>query len=117
MSCCANKDNSCLNKMSDGRHFTDYRPRCIINQSLIDDVVNNNITGSSYDTRMYLQHNAEKIMEKQNASNYVNMRSSCTPCDGVSTILPEQYVVKCDTVTCKRVKSTPNGLGDGRNYE
>ncbi len=116
MSCCTKDNKECLNKMSDGRHFTDYRPRCIINQSIIDDVVNNKIVNSSYDTRMYLQHNAERIMEQQKSVNYVNLRSSCTPCNGVSTVLPDKYVVRCDGVSCTRVVVNPDGLGDGRNY-
>ena len=48
-----NSDNTCLNKMADGRAFTDYRPQCTINAS----------TMNSYDQRMYLMKNASSIMK------------------------------------------------------
>jgi len=30
--------------------------------------------------------------------------------------LAERFVVRCDTVSCKRTEVNPNGLGDGRAY-
>ena len=56
-------NSGCPLKMSDGRPFTDYRPRCAINADLMTDLDKNNMIKSSYESRMYLQHNAEKIIE------------------------------------------------------
>jgi hypothetical protein len=120
MSCCpANQIPICPSKMSDGRLFTDYRPRCNINADLLNDLTANNIIQSSYESRLYLQKNANKIMEN-NLKNAINNLMPCKLCDEklneVGTMLPERYVVKCDAVSCRREEINPDGLGDGRNY-
>ena len=56
------KKPHCPIKMSDGRSFTDYRPRCMVNSELMTDLDNNNIIKSSYESRVFLQENAEKLM-------------------------------------------------------
>ena len=38
----------CPIKMSDGRIFTDYRPRCAVNADLMTDLSNNNMIKSSF---------------------------------------------------------------------
>ena len=116
MSFCSKDVNNCINKMSDGRHFTDYRPRCIINTSIIEEVVNNTNINSSYDSRMYLQQNANKIMDRNKKNSSLNVKSSCTPANGISTVLPERYTIRCDSTSCTRVETNVNGLGDGRSY-
>jgi hypothetical protein len=119
MSCCDTSGKyPCPNKMADGRSFTDYRPRCNINYDLMQDLTKNNIINSSYESRLYLQQNAEKIMEL-NRNNAINNLAPCAPCNksgNDTTMLPEKYIVKCDAITCKREEINPNGLGDGRNY-
>ena len=120
MSCCDTSGKyPCPNKMADGRSFTDYRPRCNINYDLMQDLTKNNIINSSYESRLYLQQNAEKIMES-NRVNATNNLAPCAPCtrplSDNGTMLPERYIVKCDAVSCKRQEIDVNGLGDGRNY-
>ena len=106
----------CPSKMSDGRQFTDYRPRCNVNADLLDNLAKNNLINSSYESRLYLQQNADKIMqdEREKAIQRLAPCNMCNPAK--STILPERYVVKCDAVSCTRTEINPNGLGDGRNY-
>jgi hypothetical protein len=105
--------------MSDGRAFTDYRPRCAVNAELMGMVSNAKMTQSSYESRMFLQQNAEKVMN-MNRNNALKDLAPCAPCprpfteDG--TMLPARYVVRCDGVSCTRTEVNPNGLGDARNY-
>ena len=119
MSCCSSTDgNQCPTKMSDGRLFTDYRPRCLVNNDLTKDLNKNQMPVSSYESRLYLQRNAEMIMEQHKKQAEANL--ICGPCTrpftDPGTMLPEKYVVHCDTVSCSRKEVNPNGLGDGRNY-
>ena len=44
--------------MADGRHFTDYRPNCHANNL----VRANNAVLNSHEYRMFLTHNANKII-------------------------------------------------------
>jgi len=108
-----NKYFNCPPRMSDGRHFTDYRPSCDVNNLII---VNNN-TLSNFDYRMYLIENAEKLMDINRM--YTVEKNSCGPCkepynDG--TMLPEKTKVTCDRNSCKNSSNVLNGLGQGRKY-
>lgn len=117
MSCCSSStnDNLCPMRMNDGRNFTDYRPRCMINNDLMSSLSSQNMVSSSYESRMYLQRNAEQIMEQQKQAAMANV--NCIQCaDKINTMLPEKYVIHCDTVSCKRQEVNPDGLGDGRRY-
>ena len=69
-----NKHPRCPPRMSDGRHFTDHRPQCYVN-NLVQQ--NNEIT-NSYQMRMFLTHNANKLMQvnRQRACD----RNCCGPC-------------------------------------
>ena len=61
--------------MSDGRHFTDYRPNCYVNNLLRY----NNRTMSSYEYRNFLTQNAENLMKINNM--YSSQKNSCGPCN------------------------------------
>lgn len=118
MSCCTDTNNkTCPSKMADGRAFTDYRPRCHVNAELFNNLVKNNIIQSSYESRMYLQNNAEKIIDNDR-DNAIQRLYPCAPCkrnfNDSGTMLPEKYIVRCDATTCYRTEFDPNGLGDGR---
>lgn len=105
--------------MSDGRFTTDYRPKCEVNAEINNILKENNIPKNSYELRMYLQQNGLKIIEDQ-MQNAIKDYAPCTPClnpSNISTMLPEQYMVRCDGATCERILVNPNGLGDGRIYE
>ncbi len=54
-----NKYFNCPPRMDDGRHFTDYRPNCHVNNL----VRSNNATLNSHEYRMFLTHNAGKLMD------------------------------------------------------
>lgn len=109
----------CPTRMSDGRSFTDYRPRCIVNAELLNKLAVSNMIQGSYESRMYLQTNAEKVMEEER-KKAVDRLIPCAPCqrsfNDPGTMLPERYVVRCDGVTCSRTEVNPTGLGDGRAY-
>ena len=121
MSCCSstNPKLPCPSRMADGRSFTDYRPRCIVNAELMGNLASNNIILSSYESRMYLQKNAEKVMES-NRNSSLERLIPCVPCarplTDSGTMYPERYVVRCDATSCTRTEINPSGLGDGRNY-
>lgn len=114
-----NPTPTCPSRMSDGRAFTDYRVRCAANAELMGMVKDAGLLQSSYEARLYLQRNADQIMN-QNRQRAVANLAPCAPCtrpfsdDG--TMLPERYVVRCDGVTCTRTEVNPNGLGDGRAF-
>lgn len=104
------KYRNCPPIMSDGRHFTDYRPRCDINF-----VGPKDKTLNSYDYRMYLTQNGERILGEVRREQYE--RNMCGPCMEpyqVGTMLPEQSVQECDTNTCRFTVGNPDGLGLGR---
>lgn len=95
---------TCTNKMADGRAFTDYRPQCLLNNSKLN----------SYDYRMFLMKNAEKIIENNVTSIITDC--SCFNHNQVGTMLPERNMVTCNKNTCFVTTSDKNGLGDGRMY-
>jgi len=101
-----NKYPDCPARMADGRHFTDYRPNCTINNMLR---VQNKVA-NSYEYRMFLTRNADKIMEINNL--YAVDRNACKSCD--NTMLPEQTMLNCNKESCNIVMSDPLGLGQGR---
>lgn len=112
-----NKYFDCPPRMSDGRLFTDYRPRCDINYMTME-------PGSvmdSYAYRQYLLNNGETIM--QSMRDCAQSNAKCGPCVepfDVGTMLPEQQIDVCNEKTCvrKQVQHVPpeGGLGIGRWY-
>jgi len=99
---------NCPNRLSDGRHFTDYRPRCFTNFDALPKPM------SSYDYRMYLTHQAEHLIEQNRQDAF--RKNMCEPCVNPSTMLPEQHVQVCDGRKCSFPVNDPNGLGLGRKY-
>jgi len=102
-----NVSTSCPARMSDGRIFTDYRPRCS----------EANFIGaqptSSFDYRMRLTRDASKIMDQLNQAQIA--KNSCAPC--TDTMLPEQYQQQCNKQVCWSKPGMHSGLGLGRVYE
>ena len=69
--------------MDDGRHFTDYRPNCHINNL----VRANNAILNSHQCRMFLQHNGNKLMDlnrtyacQKIAADPVRLNTTKVPC-------------------------------------
>jgi len=113
-------NSMCPPRMSDGRMFTDYRPRCIANFSIpgLNEIEGNYDLPNSYEYRQYLVNNATDLITKNQQAAYKT--NSCGPCtnpynDG--TMLPEQRLVKCDSSTCTFYQNDAGGLGLGRVYD
>ena len=113
------EDVTCPIRGGGGRAFTDYRPRCAINGELLNQVIGAKMVGSSYESRMFLQHNAEQMMDFER-NNAIKRLIPCAPCtrsfEDAGTMLSELYIVRCNGVTCTREEINPNGVGDGRKY-
>lgn len=91
--------------MSDGRTFTDYRPKCVVNYELLK---KNNIK-SSYEYRQFLISNSNKLMKLNKDINYKkNNSETCNaspiPLESVCTI--DGYTSMCENVN-------RNGIGQG----
>jgi len=100
-----NKYFNCPALMADGRTFTDYRPKCAVNEELI---MKNNIK-SSYELRQFLIKNASGFMEE---NNYLNKKkNSCETCN--SKPIPLQSVCDIDGYTSMCKLTDENGLGQG----
>lgn len=117
MACVRESDNKnawwgCPPKMSDGRLYTDYRPRCDIQ------LENMKPMSATIDHRHFLINNADAIMANDRAEAFD--RAFCGPCVkpfDQGTVLHEEDVVRCDKVSCGRISSgKPGGLGSGRDY-
>jgi len=99
--------------MDDGRHFTNYNSRCMLNDSI-------SRTGkvmNSYEYRMFLQKNAEEIMKKN--VELALSDNMCVPCYDLNedgTMLPEATKFQCNENTCTLVENNAIGIGAGRNY-
>ena len=112
-----NKFHGCPPRMDDGRHFTDYRPTCHVNDCLkVDNTISN-----SYQYRMFLQENGETLMDKNREIACSKNCCAPSPATGVEnfsdgTMLSEKYKTVCDKHTCKILLNDVNGIGTGRNY-
>lgn len=102
--CSDAKYSSCPPKMSDGRLFTDYRPRCH----------NFMMNKNSYEQRQLMIHNAEEMLKVERTK--VKYCGPCMEPFNVGTMLEEQSVVTCDNNSCKVTLKNPHGLGQGRDY-
>ena len=121
----SNKPNGgmCPMRMSDSRAFTDYRPKCAVNEEINSILRQHKPTEpvSSYNARMYLQQNAMKEIERQRNLSMKDI-ADCVPCKNIvsesilNTEGAERYVVRCNEVSCTRNETNPKGLGDGRYY-
>lgn len=120
-SCKRSSENSewdCPPRMADGRLFTDYRPRCVVNLQYAKPM-----TGSQ-DYRQFLIQNGSQIMDQNRAA--ASKVAFCAPCVkpwNQGTMAPEADRVVCDKVSCSRVPvpTVPGAqpglaFGTGREY-
>jgi len=110
-----NKFSGCPPRMADGRHFTDYRPSCHIN----DLVKADNEISNSFQYRQFLQQNGSQLMDRHR--QLACEKNCCLPCSETkegfeSTALPEKYMFVTDGSVAKMVLNDPNGVGTGRKY-
>tara|TARA_B100001093_G_C26489216_1_gene868307 strand:+ start:459 stop:773 length:315 start_codon:yes stop_codon:yes gene_type:complete len=101
-----NKFGDCPARMSDGRIYTDYRPGCLLNNTI---KVSNQLI-NNHDYRMYLTRNAKKIMNTNN--KYIMYKYNCESC--IDTMLPESTEISCDKDICNHKVINKKGLGQGR---
>ena len=87
-------------RMSDGRQFTDYRSSCLIN------LPEQEMT--TYQYRLFLKHNAEKIM-----NNFQSINESVSGCDKCSDygIVQPYLALTCDGENCNRQINDSAGVG------
>lgn len=69
------KYNSCPPRMEDGRHFTDYRPRCVVDTT----IRNQNNIQNNFDYRMFLTNNGIKMIDLLRYEAY--RKNKCEACD------------------------------------
>jgi hypothetical protein len=108
-----NKHFNAPPRMADGRNFTDYRDSYVVNNLVIND--NKNNVSNSYDYRLFLQQNANHIMERNWEQAYLkNGVFNCTQPYEQGTMLPEQIVQSCDSHRCDFKENYAEGIGLGR---
>ena len=79
-------DRFCPPLMNDGRHVTDYRPSCYVNDLMLKQ---NNIN-NSYDYKQFLINNATKL--QQINRDFYNCKNACTDCNGYVTPDPNNQI-------------------------
>ena len=100
-------------RMADGRHFTDYRQNYALNNNVSTD----NGVETSYEFRMFLTRNANKIIELNKKHSFLkNGVTDCKQPYEIGTMLPEKTKVRCDLAKCEVVDNYDNGIGQGRIY-
>jgi hypothetical protein len=116
------KDNkNCPVKMSDGRIFTNYEPRCVSNDKLNKMLKENNMVSSSYEQRLFLQHNYDKIVEAERQKT-IESFAPCVPCTSGELIneknpeLDNKYAIYCNEVSCTQKLINEKGLGTGKFF-
>lgn len=119
--CARTSENSfqnCAPRMSDGRLFTSYSPRCVRNLQFATAGV------GSQDLRLYLINNGTKIMQQDRDT--AAQAAFCAPCKKPymqGTMAPETDRFVCDKVSCSRVAvplvpgaQAGVSMGTGRDY-
>ena len=103
-------------RMSDGRIFTDYRPR--IDQHLYDH--QSRPAEGTYEQRQEMIHSADDIIRRYRDSAFgAASRGPCVEPFNIGTMVPETDRFVCDKVSCARVPVAAGngmGLGTGRDY-
>lgn len=113
--CLRTTDNrvACPPRMSDGRAFTDYRPRCA---SMATSLA---ATYGNEQARSWMTTSAEHLIA--NARQLSLHKNSCNRCDTATMmngdVVPESAVQICTAESCGVATSrVPGGLGLGRRY-
>lgn len=103
---CESTNTVCPPRMSDGRIFTDYRPKCDVNHTI--DASQKGFDSHNY--RMFMMNNATQIM-KQNMMKAVE-KASCYQQSEDVPIPSSAYKQVCDGNVCTISPTTAtNGVG------
>ena len=113
----------CTLRMSDGRLFTDYRPRCHVQGDFYRQIGIKETPFSAYDSRMFLQNHAVDLMQKDREQAHLRLGGCVYKADfeQLATEMQTEAVVRCNPVSCTRA-FTPSMdvaapvLGDRRDY-
>lgn len=98
-----NKYFNCPPRMSDGRHFTDYRSNVYVN----DLIKYSNKTGSNYEYRQFLIHNAGNLMKMNN--DYTNYMNGCSECNAQPVPFQTECFINQNYSNC--FMKDDNGVG------
>ena len=90
-------------RMADGRGFTDYRPNCVSNNVISQDM-------TSWEYRYYLQNNASKIVETERSTKDLLLGYSGPNAPEV----PVKNIQNCNKSTCSIEQFNEAGLGLGK---
>ena len=96
-------------RMADGRHFTDYRANCILNNGLSKNM-------NSWEYRLFLTKNGSNI--SGNMVSELEQKTKCSTCK-VTSVLPVKTVQNCNRGQCSMKEVNPDGLGldRGNTYQ
>lgn len=100
---------NCPAIMSDGRAFTDYRPRGV--QALQDIVP---LHKSSYEFRQHLEKHGDGIVDNMRTSAY--SMNNCGPCSSFKPAVGELAKEVCSPNACEFVQGAEDGIGLGREF-
>lgn len=114
--CLRTSDNrvACPPRMSDGRAFTDYRPRCASMSTSLAGTYGNE------QARSWLTNTAESLIA--NARQLSLHKNSCNECNTATMmngdVVPESAVQVCTAESCgvATASTAMRGLGLGRRY-
>jgi len=98
-----NKYFQCPPRMSDGRHFTDYRSSVYVN----DLIRSTNKTGSNYEYRQFLIHNADSLIKMNN--EYMNYMNGCSECNATQVPFKTECFINQNYSNC--YLKDDNGIG------
>jgi hypothetical protein len=98
-----NKYFQCPPRMSDGRHFTDYRSNIYVN----DLIRHTNKTGSNYEYRQFLIHNADNLIKMNN--DYMSYMNGCNECNAETIPFQTECFINQNYSNC--YNSDKNGIG------
>ena len=91
-------------RMSDGRHFTDYRSNCLVNNLLSS----NNQSLTSEEFKNFMIDNANKLREINRT--YIHQKNGTGISDYTCNI-PAKYKIICNKFNCQKILVNPNGYG------
>merc|ERR1711907_492263 len=97
-----NKHFNCPPRMDDGRHFTDYRGNCFVNNV----IRNNNDIMNSFQYRSFLTNNADELMNLNR--EYACQKNCCGPCQqpyDIGTMMPSETNVNCGSPQCGQMST------------
>ena len=101
---------NCPPLMADGRHITDYSPRCL-QELLVKDEIGKPLT--SYMYRQYLVNNAEQLIGQMQADT---MRTyACAACASAPAPIPAGENIQ--TCTQNNCNFTPSGVAGSLGLE